>query len=83
MITIEIEVTKKPETEFLTEEKLLFLDLEEIENSLIIDEITLDDLEIETEQVPIDEFEEDDFEDGFDELNPLDEIDLDFDEPFE
>ena len=81
MITIEIEVTKKPETEFLTEEKLLFLDLEEIENSLIIDEITLDDLEIETEQVPIDEFEEDDFEDGFDELNPLDE--LDFDEPFE
>lgn len=83
MITIEIEVTKKPETEFLSEEKLLSLDLEEIENSLIIDEITLDDLEIEPEQVTIDEFEEADFEDDFKELNPLDEIDLDFDEPFE
>jgi hypothetical protein len=83
VITIEIEVTKKPETEFLSEEKLLSLDLEEIENSLIIDEITLDDLEIEPEQVTIDEFEEADFEDDFKELNPLDEIDLDFDEPFE
>jgi hypothetical protein len=83
LITIEIEVAKKPETEFLTEEKLLSLDLEEIENSLIIDEITLDDLEIDMEQVTIDEFEEDDFEDSFDELNPLDELNLDFDEPFE
>jgi hypothetical protein len=83
MITIEIEVPKKPETEFLTDERLLSLDLEEIENTLITDEITLEDLEIDTEQLTINEFDDDDFEEDFNELNPLDEIDLDFDETFE
>ncbi|WP_157691862.1 hypothetical protein [Polaribacter sp. KT25b] len=83
MITIEIEVPKKPDTEFLADENFVSLDLEEIENTLITDEITLEDLEIDTAQITIDEFEDDDFEEDFNELNPLDEIDLDFDEIFE
>lgn len=83
MITIEIEVSKKPDTEFLADENFVSLDLEKIENTLITDEITLEDLEIDTAQITIDEFEDDDFEEDFNELNPLDEIDLDFDEIFE
>ncbi|PQJ81860.1 hypothetical protein [Polaribacter glomeratus] len=78
VITIEIEIPEKPTTEFLTDEKIISLDLEEIENELITDEITLEDLEIDYEQALSDEFEED-----FNEYNSLDEIDLNFDETFE
>jgi hypothetical protein len=82
-ITIEIAIDIKPETEVLTHNNLLSLDLEELQNSFVNDEITLKDIEIETVETEDDNFLEDDYAEDFDAYAHLDEIDLDFDETFE
>lgn len=82
-ITLEIAVDIKPETEVLTENNSLFLDLEALQYSFVNDEITLEDLEIESIITEDDNFLEDEYAEDMDAYVHLDEIDLDFDKTFE
>tara|TARA_R110002126_G_scaffold27040_2_gene91048 strand:+ start:3409 stop:3720 length:312 start_codon:yes stop_codon:yes gene_type:complete len=82
-IILEIAVDIKPETEVLTENNSLFLDLEDIQYSFVNDEITLEDLELETIETKDNNFLEDEYVEDIDAYAHLDEIDLDFDETFE